>query len=359
MAKQLAAQRLLGNLQRGADDPDVDRALPCLDPDLIDDISRTFATVTEGDTDERLIAGLNRIVGEPAEIEAAVIVWVDLLDLLVESTETRYPKTGRGDIKKQEVKGVVVYLLNTGRFEIPQLPGYMQPVVVDVIADFTVDVVVKLANEYHLWAVNPAPGITPADVWGRFKRALARVLRPIAAPFGWLGSRIYLWLRHPARLSPALRRALAAVERDGKITKGKTPFERTIELLLWMGQNRDALLALVHLVALVSEEVEQFAELESQEKKACARQLVLLVLDDCGLVPRSDLLLSKVEMAIDVAIEAVVYLFHKRKRFTHVKPRRQRFGPAAAIAAPPPPAAATPASRASRRVEVQPRAPEA
>jgi hypothetical protein len=334
--KALAAQRFLANYQpRALGDEGVD--LPCLDDESIDDISRLLARVTEGDSDERLIAALNELVGDREEIEKAVIVWVDLIEVLVEAAEGRYPEKGRGGLKKEEVKGVIIYLLRVGRFELPRVPDYLQPVVTDVIADFTVDAIVTLTNDYRLWSARPAAGVTPADVWHRIKRAVLLVLRPLATLLGRIGSRIYLALRYPARVSPALRTALAAVERDGLIARGKTPLERKLEVLLWVGQNRDAFVAGVQLVGLVAEEVEQFVSLDSADKKRCARELVFSVLEEAGFAPRSQLLQAKLATAVDAAIEGVVYLFTKRGLFAHKKPSRERSGPVATLRAPAPP----------------------
>ena len=286
------------------------------DAETVHEIGRLLEKVTEGDSEERLITLLNDLLADRAELEAAAVAWVDLIEVLVQSAEPRYKERGRGGLKKEEVKGVVLYLLRTGRFELPQVPDYLQPVIVDAIADFTVDAIVKLANENGLWVVSGSPRVTAPELWHRLKRGMLVLLTPLARVASW----IYLRARFPARVSPALRTALANLERDGMIGSGPTMLERKFEVVLWIGRNRDALVAGVQLVGLVAEEVEQFLELGGEEKKVAARELVLAVLEELGWVPQSAILEGKLVAVIDAAIDGVVHLFNKRGKFVHRRP---------------------------------------
>jgi hypothetical protein len=310
-----------------------DEGGPLPPAETILEIRRLFAEITAGNDHEDLVYMLNALVQNREALQQAVIVWVDLIEVLVQSAEGRYGAVGRGDLKKDEVKAVVVYLLRTGKFRIPNVPDYLQPVVVDVVADISVDAVVAVANQRGLWVEPPR---TARPTWHelrrRFLRGIRRVVGFVLEPFGRLAAAIVMALRYPVRLSPALRQALEAIEREGMIADHQSLLQRITDLKIWIGNNAGSVIAGVQLVDLVVDEAEAFGDLTGPEKKDYARELVLAVLEDLGFDVRGRFTGMKLEMAIDMAIDSLVHTLHKRGVFTHHAPQPRRLQPRSRLA---------------------------
>jgi hypothetical protein len=312
--KQLARQALEQAIQ---DRAAAGNAPPPIPAETMWKIKRLFARLTEPGAEHALTEALNAVVSRSDEISRAAIVWIDLLDVLVNNTEARYGATGRGKLKKEEVKTVVAYLIRTQRFNISRVPGYVQAVAIDVMADFAIDALVSVSNTHDLWAVDTRKP-TISELYRRAKQAVGAVLRPLVAPLGRFATWLYFRLRYPAHLSPALRDALAAVEKDGMIAgPSGGAVEEVMRLKLWVGENAQTLVALVQLASIVVQEVEGFLEAPGPEKKAYAKQVVFEVLGDLGFDSSNFFLSVKVEAGVDMAIDSIVHLFNKRNVFSH------------------------------------------
>lgn len=90
-------------------------------------LRRLFQEAVGGGADEELIAALSALARRGDEIVRAFVVWVDLVETLVQDAERRYgTKPGQGQLKAGEVKAVFRYLLRAERFDIPQVPRILR-----------------------------------------------------------------------------------------------------------------------------------------------------------------------------------------------------------------------------------------
>jgi hypothetical protein len=281
-------------------------------------LRRLLGTALSAGVDRDVIRALNALARRRPEIERAIVVWIDLIETLVQSEEQRYgPRPGLGPIKAAEVKNIFRYLLRSQRFALPNVPEYLRPFLVDVVVDWCVDVVVLLANQYGLWEL-PQPRqhtfrVFIAVLW-KWVQAL---FKPIWLAITWLFSRLWSLLQPRITLSPAALAAVRAVEREGLIVQPGNALTGAVRILAWVGSHRAQVIAMFELVFIAVQEAESYLSLSGPEKKAYARDLVLAVLDELGFRERVGLLFAIISSLIDGTIESAVHVFNKRGIFVH------------------------------------------
>jgi hypothetical protein len=197
------------------------------------------------------------------------------------------------------------------------VPAAISPFLVDVAIDWSIDAVVRLTNRHDLWVETRPRARSLRSFLTRAARLLARVLQPLWVPLVWLAGRLWYLSREVTPLTPELRAALRAVEREGRAGEPARVLEGAIGVLIWLGDHRDQVVAMLDLVSGAVEEAERYLELSGPQKKAYAHALVLAVLDDLGFEERAGLLYAVVESFVDSGIESVVHVFNKRGYFTH------------------------------------------
>lgn len=274
-------------------------------------------TMGEG-MEQDFVHALNVLGDRSDEIQKAVVVWVDLIEVLVQDAERRYgTASGRGKLKASEVKAVMRYLLRTDRFDIPKVPEFLEPVLVDWVVDWSIDAIVLVTNDYGLWITtdtSPEGMRMYLKIWWSW---LVNLLKMIGYPIAWVGSKIRLALRPRIQLTPEIQAALQAVEREGLLTDQTQILHDLTNLLTWIGLHRNQLIAAVELVFSAVQEAESYLELSGPAKKTYARKLVFAVLDDLGFVQKTGLLVAIIESMTSGLIESAVHLFNKRGVFTH------------------------------------------
>lgn len=316
-----ATLALLGRRADPEPDPDSDPDPPISAEHLrgtIWELRRLLRIAMADGADKELVAFLNVLGESREEIERAVVVWIDLIESLAQGAERSYgAKSGRGKLKAAEVREVLRRLVLASRFRIPRLPDFLQPVVVDIAADWLIDAVVLVVNRYGMWEdVEP----TPASFRARLilaLRQLARFTRVVWIPFAWLFSRLWTAGRMHTPLPPEVRLALEAVEREGLLRNQARLLGGVADFVEWAGAHRKQVVASLELVFAAVHEAERYLELSGPEKKAYARDLVIAVLQDIGWRRGAELLGAGIEAMVGGAIEAAVRLFHKRNVFTH------------------------------------------
>jgi hypothetical protein len=282
------------------------------------EMRRLLRTAIGPGLDKELALILNSLEEHSGELERAVVVWVDLIEALAQATERAYGSApGRGSLKAADVRAAIRFLVKSERFWLPGVPTFMKPVVADVIADWTIDVVVLMANRYGLWTdVRPEPVSLRIRLvlWLRGRR---RLLRPLWLPIAFLFTRIWALLERSPPPSPAVREALKAVEREGLLGNERWVLDTLGELFAWIGNHRPQVVASFELVFAAVQEAESYLTLSGPEKKAYARELVMAVLSELGWEQRTGLLFALVDSLAGTAIEASVHLFNKRGVFEH------------------------------------------
>jgi hypothetical protein len=222
-------------------------------------------------------------------------------------------------MKAAEVKEVVRYFMRNRRLNIPDIPQLLQLVIVDLVVDWSVDVLVLIANRYGSWVEKGS--LTRAQtIFAKFQLWLRRRIRVIFLYIVWLIERIGRALQRPVVIPPEVKAAIDAVEREGLIVSEGQLFHGVAGLPVWVSLRRRTLMVLVEVVSAAVHEAEAYLPLSRPEKKAYARDLVLAVPDELGFAQRTGLLLATIGSTINSAIEGSVHLFNKRGLFTHRSP---------------------------------------
>lgn len=281
------------------------------------EIRRLLHTAIEEGLDKELASVLNFLAKHSEEIQRAVVVWIDLIDVLIQNAERRYGNTpGMGQLKAAEVKEVVRYLMRDHKFDIPNVPRFLEPVIINLLVDWTIDVVVLTSNHYGLW-VEKETHTTSRSFFAVLWLRLRRRVRLIFLFLIWLYGRIRQSLQRPMVIRPEVKAAIEAVEREGLIVNQGQLFRGVADLLVWVSSRRKALMVLVEVVSAAVQEAESYLTLSGPQKKAYARDLVLAVLDELGFKQRTGLLFALIDSTIHSSIEASVHLFNKRGLFSH------------------------------------------
>lgn len=264
---------------------------------------------------EEVVRALRVLAERGPELEKALVAWVSLVEGLVQSAETRRPGRNKGVLKSLEVKAVIRRLYRARRIDIPQIPDWLEPLVVDVVVDWSIDAVVFMTKRQGLW-VDEAP-----TVEGKMASAMLTLWEwtsVLLAPIGRVFGRIYrfysdlYWKSIP--LSPAVEQAmeqLAQVDLSGQQPLGQT----AAEVLTWVAANKDRIIASTELIFAAVHEAERFVDLHGEDKKRYARDLVRAVLSEMGLETDRGLMGILIMAAVDSGIEIAVHLLNKRGAF--------------------------------------------
>ncbi len=281
------------------------------------EVRRLMRTAMAEGFDKDLATALSFLAKHGEAIQRAFVVWIDLVEVLVQNAERRYGATpGMGRMKAAEVKEVIRYFLRNRRFNIPDVPQFLQPVLVDLVVDWSVDVIVLMANRYGLW-VEKGSVTRTQSIFARFRLSLRRCIMWLFLFIPWLVERIRRALQRPVVIPPEVKAAIDALEREGLIISEGKIFHGVADLLVWVSSRRRTLMILVEVVSAAVQEAEAYIELSGPQKKAYARDLVLAVLDEIGFEQRTGLLFAIIDSSINSSIEASVHLFNKRRLFSH------------------------------------------
>lgn len=267
--------------------------------------------------DKDLAAAINFLAQHHQRIQRAFVVWMDLIEVLVQDAERRYGSApGMGELKAAHVKGVVRYLTRNQSFDIPNVPKFLEPVVMDIVVDWSVEVTVLLVNRYGLWTAKGSSA-KPRSLLTTIKLQLRRAALVVVGIFFWVYVRIRRALQREVMISPEIKAAIDAVRREGLIVHHRELFKGVADLLVWISSKRRTLMVLVEVTSAAVQQAEVFVSLTGAQKKAYARDLVIAVLDELGFEQRTGLLFAIVDSIIQSSIEASVNLFKKRGVFSH------------------------------------------
>jgi hypothetical protein len=282
-------------------------------------------------------AALREIVEHRDEIQKSFLASINLVGVLTHAAERQDPRSGRGWLKKQEVKAAFRYLLKADKFEIPQVPDYLRPYVIDVAVDVSIDFVVEISNKHVLWdPAERSESVRTGDllepVWTSIREGLGETLCWLAKVTQPIWGRIvqffaFLWeaLGQRTVLTPELRKVLYEADRAGLVKQKTAGVERAQKLVVWVGDHRDQLKALFELISEAVHVTETlFSSSKSgPEKKAYARDLIMSTLRALGSPLGRGLFSLIAEAIVDSLIDAAVQLFNsfpeKEPAFRHKK----------------------------------------
>ena len=264
-----------------------------------------------GDMPERLAAVIRNLAEHSGDIEKAVVVWVRLIEILVQNAD-RGRATGQGALKKSDVKAAVHYIISSNQFEVPLLPRYLQPLILDFLADWTIEMIVFETNRYGLWAEEPPE---PVTIFSILRMAIKR-FKVWTRPFwDWIGgilAVIYTAVRYSEPLSPELKKALEDVEAQGFFIDKRDFLKTGVETVIFIGTHGTQVIAIGHVVFGAVREAERFANLSGPEKKQYAQDAVLTVLAELGFPVDSGIIGAIIRSLVDGAIESAVDIFNRR-----------------------------------------------
>ena len=269
-----------------------------------------------GGMDRDLAAVFETLARNRDEVQQAVVVWVDAIEVLIQTEEKRYgSRPGLGPTKAAEVKAVVWHLLRNHEFDLPLIPSYLEPLVMQMLVDWVVDAVVRVLNRYGMWE-EAEPEAGKLRTWAaRLWLKLKDLFRPLFEAVARVAQRLWESAHPRPELSPQMREALDALEREGLITRCHEVVSWATGAIIWITKHKKQLTALVELIFAAVQEAESYFELSGPEKKAYATDLVLAVLDEMGFKTRMGLMFAIIDSTISTGIETAVHLFNKRGVF--------------------------------------------
>jgi hypothetical protein len=281
-------------------------------------LERAYADAA-GEHIEDLFADLGVVGQDFQNLGWAVVEWLNLTETLVQEAEKLYgPGPGKGKLKAAQVKAVLIHVaLTDDTLDIPGVPRMFRAIVVEAGVNIAIDFVVALLNANDgLWQANESDRqpIKAALAWPliwfeAFGRWIER------GTFGlWLSDAINRAVLKANPLTPALAAAVETMRQDDRLSIRQVR-ENVAHVIRWVQAHRAQLAALVQLVSVAVQEAEAFLTLTNAQKKAYARALVLVFLEDSGLVGDSALAQALVGWAVDWGIEFVVAVFKKRAIF--------------------------------------------
>ncbi len=281
-------------------------------------LRRLIHIVLGNGVEQDIIGAIDWFAKHGDAAERAIVVWIDLVETLVQGQERRYGKQpGLGAIKKAEVKEVMRRLLVARNLRIRNIPQVLMPIFLEIFVDWMVDAIVSMSNRYGLWATDDQPRNAVVVMMATGRKWLGKVFRPLFAAIVVISSRISSLFRHEGHLSPELMAALEAVEHEGFIEGVRDALGEVSKLIIWISKHREQLTAAVELIFEAVQQAEAYIELPGPEKRAYAEDLILAVLDEMGFKERAGLVFAMVNSFIGTGIEAAVHLFNKRGVFGH------------------------------------------
>jgi hypothetical protein len=260
---------------------------------------------------EGLANAFKKIVQRGEQLVPSFNAWMELVSVLVQSAEKRYPQKGRGRLKKEQVKTAIRYLLRADKFKIPDIPDSLKPFVIDAVVDWSIDVLVCITNENSLWDKGESvrwslrATISAALLW------IADITRPVWVWIVKICAWIWEMLEQGTALTPELRRALDDAVDKKLVQNKRESFGDVLGAVVWMADHREQVTAAFQLVSEAVHEAELLLNKTGPEKRAYARNLVLATLDALGIRVGDGLLSAILGGIVNILIDGVVNLFNK------------------------------------------------
>jgi len=289
----------------------------------IDRLVRLVQQVLKGGLAEQFAQAIQALADHGDELSSAVVVWIEVIQRLVQAAEQRYPHK-HGTLKKSIVKSAARYLIDHDRFDVPSVPEYLQPFLLDVLVDWSIDVIVEMSNDHGLWDTGKATESYLRDPLMRFLHwidAIGEKIWPllVAVPLG-----IWRLLHQELDLTPELKAALDEVVKRRLLSRKVDLLGKAPEAIVWVGDHGPELKALVQLVTEGVQLAEGFLDKTGPEKKEYVRALVMATLQELGISFGIGLIAILANTFLDTAIDSAVNEFNTFPQhspaFKHRKP---------------------------------------
>ena len=262
---------------------------------------------TGGGVADGLGAALRELDEHGPEIEQGVVAWVQLLEVLVQSAEQRYPN-GHGNRKKGQVRAALHAIYDDPDLRLPGIPPTLTPLVMDIVIDWLIDALVDSVQTYGLWdSSRPYHW----SLSGALHAAGALVLN-LLQPFFRLLSWLYSKLDYVEPLTPEVKAAVQRVKDKGLVRDKSQLFRSATDVLVFIGQHGPQMTAGVKAFFEAVAMTERLQSAKGPEKKAYATQVVKAALKELGFPVEGGLLGAIADVLISAGIESALALFRKR-----------------------------------------------
>jgi hypothetical protein len=280
-------------------------------------LERAYEESTDGKRAGEVFDSLRQILPDLDVLGRAAVEWLSLVEVLAQEAERTYGRhPGLGAFKASQVKAVLVHVVlsNESLFP-PHVPRILRTLWVEAVVSWAIDLVVELLNhDRGLWQAPPdsAPmarvTLSKPLAW---LLAFAAWLERLAIG-DWLARRLQAAVLRANPLSPALQAALQQMSDNG-VRSGRQTQESLARLVAWVVEHRKELIGLIQLVSVSVREADALLEMSGPEKKQYVRELVLVFLEQTGLIHNrvSGVIAS---WMIDWGIEFVLVVLRKRDK---------------------------------------------
>lgn len=282
-------------------------------------LRRLLRTALGDGVEQDVIGAIGWFAANGPRLERAAVVWVDLIETLVQAEERTYgARPGLGSLKKAQVKEVLWRLLARERLRVPAVPEILEPMVLELFVDWVVDVLVLMCNRHSMWTADGDVALSSAGVyWAALRKRLSGLLQFLVVGLTWLVRRLEMLFHSSVVLPPGILSALNRVEREGFLVNTREALNVMESLVVWISKHRGQLVAAFELIFAAVNDAEAYVELSGPEKREYACNLVFAVLEDLGLDERAGLMFAVLNSLIGSGIESTVHLFNKRQVFVH------------------------------------------
>lgn len=239
--------------------------------------------------------------------------FIELIGELVQENEKTYGKQRNlGKLKARRVKATIKYLFEKKDIDLPNVPDYLEPFIINKAVDWMISVVVQLYNKNSgAWDdVGEAPKsrwVYPEIWWFRVIEFIAKLFTPLLFLIAKINP------SRPPKLSPALTEKVDRLVDVWNQGEKKNHVKTGVDALIWIGHHQDELKAFMNILTDIINLAEGLKNASGPEKKSYAKNLFMAVLKDLGFIRSSGLFYSLVDFALDISIDVMVKQFRNLK----------------------------------------------
>ncbi|HEY0301186.1 MAG TPA: hypothetical protein VGC36_07640 [Rhizomicrobium sp.] len=260
-----------------------------------------------GGVSQAFAAALKDLADHGPEIERGIVAWIQLIEILLQGAEQRYPE-GNGAKKKAQVRAALHYLYGDNAVQIPGIPRSLEPLAMDILIDWSINALVDSLNTYSLWDDSKPDPWSPGGMWRALGATLLDLMSPLFDLLNWL----YVKLRYSQPLTPEVLAALDRVKAQGLVRDKSVFFRSAADLLKFVAQHGQQVAAGVRAFFEVVAMAERLASASNPEKKAYATAIVKATLQELGFPVESGLIGMIADAVISAGIESALNLFQTR-----------------------------------------------
>lgn len=260
-----------------------------------------------GGVAEGLGAALRNLVDHGEDIQNGIVAWIDLMEVLIQGAEQRYPN-GNGKRKKGQVRAAVRAIYSDSNIVIPGVPRDLTPLVINVVTDWMIDALVESVDTYGLWDASRPDHWTLRGALQAGFAALTDLAQPLFRVLNWF----YVKFHYAEPLTPEVQAAVDRVKAVGLVRDKRTLIKPATDVVVFIGRHAKQMRAGVNAFFEVVAMTERLWSASGPEKKVYATRVVKAALRELGFPIDNALLGAIADVVISAGIESALHLFKKR-----------------------------------------------